>query len=168
MSVDWSHPLRRTAALQSTFNNSDVIIVIVVVGAGIVRQERFLRSKFLHFPVTSRNIMHFSIRTRRSMNRSFKKILLANRRQKARVEVVEEVMRKMPVKVLGEDRELQDENQDENPKEGGGSQKFGKRAVIFKKREPKRMSYLDALMKSKTEKDDHDQNTIKSKIVRFG
>ena len=94
--------------------------------------------------------------------------VLANRRQKARVEVVEEVMSKMPVKVLGEDRELQDENQDENPKEGGGSQKFGKRAVIFKKREPKRMSYLDALMKSKTENDDHDQNTIKTKIVRFG
>ena len=94
--------------------------------------------------------------------------VLANRRQKARVEVVEEVMSKMPVKVLGEDRELQDENQDENPKEGGGSQKFGKRAVIFKIREPKRMSYLDALMKSKTENDDHDQNTIKSKIVRFG
>ena len=53
-----------------------MFIVIVVVGAGIVRQERFLRSKFLHFPVTSRNIMHFSIRTRRSMNRSFKKIPL--------------------------------------------------------------------------------------------
>ena len=94
--------------------------------------------------------------------------LLANRSQKARVEVVEEVMSKMPVKVLGEDRELQDENQDENPKEGGGSQKFGKRAVIFKKREPKRMSYLDALMKSETENDDHDQNTIKSKIGKLG
>ena len=94
--------------------------------------------------------------------------LLANRSQKARVEVVEEVMSKMPVKVLGEDRELQDENQDENPKEGGGSQKFGKRAVIFKKREPKRMSYLDALMKSKTENGDHDQNTIKSKIGKLG
>ena len=93
---------------------------------------------------------------------------MANRRQKARVEAVEEVMSKMPVEVLGEDRELQSENQDENPNEGAGSQMFGKRAVMLKKREPKRMSYLHALMKSETENDDHDQNTIKSKIVRFG
>ena len=49
-----------------------------------------------------------------------------------------------------------------------GSRKSREKAVVSKKRESKRMTYLEALRKSKTVNDDHEQNTIKTKIRKLG
>ena len=72
--------------------------------------------------------------------------LLANRRQKARVEVVEETRIKMP-----------DEGQVGIENAAAGSKKSREKTVVSKKREPKRMTYLEALRKSKTVLGDYDQ-----------
>ena len=76
--------------------------------------------------------------------------VLANRRQKARVEVVEEIRTK-------------------NKKSGNKKMTtINQGAVESKRSEPKKMTYLEALKKTKTKDNDHEQTTIKTKIRKLG
>ena len=66
-------------------------------------------------------------------------IVLANRRQKARVEVVEEIRTKFP------------NNRGENKNSGNEKMTtINQGAVESKRNEPKKMTYLEALKKTKT------------------
>ena len=90
-------------------------------------------------------------------------VLLANRRQKPRIELVEETMTKMPDE--GQTKiKMPDENQVRIKNTTAGSRKSVKKTVASKKREPKTMTYLDALKKPKTVLGHYDQNTIRSRI----
>ena len=83
--------------------------------------------------------------------------LLANRRQKARVEVVEEIRTKFP----------NDREQNKN----SGNEKMttiNQGAVESKRSEPKKMTYLEALKKTKTKVNDHEQTMTKTKIRKLG
>ena len=46
--------------------------------------------------------------------------------------------------------------------------KSSESAVELKRREPKKMTYLEALKKTKTKDNDHEQTTIKTKIRKLG
>ena len=96
--------------------------------------------------------------------------VLANRRQKPRIEVVEETLTttelsttKMPDE--GQTKiKMPDENQVRIKNTTAGSRKSVKKTVASRKREPKTMTYLDALKKPKTVLGHYDQNTIRSRI----
>ena len=96
--------------------------------------------------------------------------MLANRRQKPRIEVVEETLTttelsttKMPDE--GQTKiKMPDENQVRIKNTTAGSRKSVKKTVASRKREPKTMTYLDALKKPKTVLGHYDQNTIRSRI----
>ena len=78
---------------------------------------------------------------------------MADRRQKARIEVVEYSKTRIPNKVRERNAKMTMINES---------------AVDSKRSEPKKMTYLEALKKTKTKDNDHEQTTIKTKIRKLG